>query len=114
MFSFGGGYHTNLNVNAPLRLDAFGDVSFEYLSRRHHDDASVGIRGGLRAKFDPRVEADASIGYITYGHEDGPAFQLGSVYELTQNMGLRATYRRYSMDDFNIDQLLVGIRYYFE
>jgi len=122
IFSLGAGYHTNLNdktnLNTPVRLDAFGDASFEYLnldqSHGSSDNyAGVGFRGGLRANFAPRVEADGSIGYITYGSQNGPVFQLGGTYKLSQRVGLRAAYRHYSLSDMDIDTLLAGVRYQF-
>lgn len=122
IFSLGAGYHTNLNdktnMNTPVRLDAFGDASFEYLNLDHNNGSSdnyagVGFRGGLRAKFTRRVAADGSIGYVTYGSQNGPVFTVGGTYKLSQRLGLRASYRHYSLSDMDIDTVLVGARYYF-
>lgn len=117
MLSVGPGYHLNLQIDSPVRLDAFGNVSLEYININNdygsHDDVGVGLRAGLRAKFAPRLQANGSVGYVTYGSEDGPVIQLGGGYAVNDRLGLRATFRHYSMDHFSIDQFLVGARYYF-
>lgn len=115
--SMGGGVFTRLNVNTNFRLDAFGNVTFEYINADpdHHasyDDGGFGLRAGLRAKFTPQLEGDVSVGYVDYGSEDGPVFKFTGVYSLPhrQNTAVTLSYQHYSLDHYDLDQLLAGLR----
>jgi hypothetical protein len=121
-FAINGGVHTNLNsslhFNAPFRLDAFANAGLAYLSvapNHHGGDNHFGInlRGGLRTKITSRIEADGSVGIVYYGHQIGPVYQGVATYDLTRKLGVRALYRHYDLDNYDFDQAMLGIRYFY-
>lgn len=115
LLSLGAGMHTQLSVDTNFRLDAFGTLTYEHIDINDSDDG-IGVRGGLRAKFQPNLEVNGSVGYVDYGSEDGPVFNFGGVYSLpsNQNMALTLTYQHQDFDSFEVDQLLAGVRLYID
>jgi len=119
MVSLGGGLHTDLNYDRNIRIDAFGTLTYEYINLDpdrgpNADDSGFGIRGGLRAKFENNLEANASLGYVDYGSIDGPVAEFGGLYSLprNENVALSLSYRYFDFDGAELDQLLAGIRFY--
>lgn len=117
LLSLGAGAHTQLSVDTNFRLDAFGNVTYEYIKinpdgASSGDENGIGVRGGLRAKFQPNLEVNGSVGYVDYGSQDGPVFKFGGVYSLptNPNVGLTLTYEHQNFDDFDVDQVLAGVR----
>ncbi len=119
--SLGGGLHQELNVNTNFRLDAFGNVTYEYINLDpdngpNTDDSGFGLRGGLRAKFERNLEANASLGYVDYGSIDGPVAEIGGLYSLprNENLALSLSFKHYDFDGAELDQLLAGVRLYID
>lgn len=113
LLSLGAGLHTLLTQDSNFRLDAFGTLTYEHIDIGGSDDG-IGIRGGLRAMFQPNLEVNGSVGYVDYGSEDGPVFKFGGVYTLPSNpnMALTLSYEHQDFDHFDVDQVLAGVRLY--